>query len=80
MKNLEPDTPPTAPVWGLQCAITPRLGTRLVQQGRYLQFLAVSNALSELVNKGQLLNLGDGFYAPLGPIRSNSLLSAKNEP
>ncbi|MFV8987931.1 type IV toxin-antitoxin system YeeU family antitoxin [Serratia fonticola] len=40
MKNLEPDIPPTAPVWGLQCAITPRLGARLVQQGRYLHFLA----------------------------------------
>lgn len=40
MKNLEPDIPPTAPVWGLQCAITPRLGARLVQQGRHLHFLA----------------------------------------
>ncbi|WP_447876540.1 type IV toxin-antitoxin system YeeU family antitoxin [Serratia fonticola] len=40
MKSLEPDIPPTAPVWGLQCAITPRLGARLVQQGRRLHFLA----------------------------------------
>ncbi|NCG53448.1 type IV toxin-antitoxin system YeeU family antitoxin [Serratia fonticola] len=40
MKNLEPDIPPTAPVWGLQCAITPRLGARLVQQGHSLHFLA----------------------------------------
>lgn len=40
MKNLESDTPPTATVWGLRCAITPRLGARLVQQGRRLHFLA----------------------------------------
>ncbi len=40
MKNLEPDTPPMTPIWGLQCAITPRLGARLVQQGRRLHFLA----------------------------------------
>lgn len=40
MKNLEPDIPPTVPVWGLQCAITPRLGARLVQQDRRLHFLA----------------------------------------
>lgn len=40
MKNLELDIPPTTPVWGLQCAITPRLGGRLVQQGRHLHFLA----------------------------------------
>ncbi|MGM0511779.1 MAG: type IV toxin-antitoxin system YeeU family antitoxin [Pseudomonadota bacterium] len=40
MKNLEPDTLPTAPVWGLHCAITPRLGARLVQQGHCLHFLA----------------------------------------
>ncbi|HHQ6722813.1 TPA: type IV toxin-antitoxin system YeeU family antitoxin [Serratia fonticola] len=40
MKNLEPDTPTTAPAWGLQCAITPRLGARLVQQGHRLHFLA----------------------------------------
>ncbi|MFV8980910.1 type IV toxin-antitoxin system YeeU family antitoxin [Serratia fonticola] len=40
MKNLEPDTPPTTSVWGLQCAITPRLGARLVQQGHRLHFLA----------------------------------------
>ncbi|MDQ9127389.1 type IV toxin-antitoxin system YeeU family antitoxin [Serratia fonticola] len=40
MKNLEPDTPPTAPVWGLQCAIAPRLGARLVQQDHRLHFLA----------------------------------------
>ncbi|CAI2077985.1 Putative antitoxin YfjZ [Serratia fonticola] len=29
-----------SPVWGLQSAITPRLGARLVQQGNYLHFLA----------------------------------------
>lgn len=40
MKNLEPDTPSMPSVWGLQCAITPRLGARLVQQGRRLHFLA----------------------------------------
>ncbi|WP_312847551.1 type IV toxin-antitoxin system YeeU family antitoxin [Serratia fonticola] len=40
MENLEPNTPPMTPVWGLQCAITPRLGARLVQQGRRLHFLA----------------------------------------
>lgn len=40
MKNFEPDTPSTPSVWGLQCAITPRLGARLVQQGRRLHFLA----------------------------------------
>lgn len=28
------------PIWGLQCAITPRLGARLVQQGNRLHFLA----------------------------------------
>jgi cytoskeleton bundling-enhancing protein CbeA-like protein len=27
-------------VWGLHCAITPRLGARLVQQGNHLHFLA----------------------------------------
>ncbi len=31
MKNLEPDIPSTTPIWGLQCAITPRLGARRVQ-------------------------------------------------
>ncbi|MFV8907186.1 type IV toxin-antitoxin system YeeU family antitoxin [Serratia fonticola] len=40
MKNLEPDTSPTTPTWGLQCAITPRLEARLVQQARRLHFLA----------------------------------------
>ncbi|CAI2132137.1 Putative antitoxin YfjZ [Serratia fonticola] len=40
MKNLEPDTPSAPSVWGLQCAITPRLGARLVQQDRRLHFLA----------------------------------------
>ncbi|MFW5387872.1 type IV toxin-antitoxin system YeeU family antitoxin [Yersinia sp. 2542 StPb PI] len=29
-----------SPVWGLQSAITPRLGARLVQQGNHLHFLA----------------------------------------
>jgi cytoskeleton bundling-enhancing protein CbeA-like protein len=29
-----------SPVWGLQSAITPRLGARLVQQGDHLHFLA----------------------------------------
>ncbi|MHA7844754.1 type IV toxin-antitoxin system YeeU family antitoxin [Serratia sp. D1N4] len=28
------------PIWGLHCAITPRLGARLVQQGNHLHFLA----------------------------------------
>lgn len=28
------------PIWGLQCAIKPRLGARLVQQGCSLHFLA----------------------------------------
>ncbi|MFN3069396.1 type IV toxin-antitoxin system YeeU family antitoxin [Serratia sp. J2] len=28
------------PIWGLRCAITPRLGARLVQQGNHLHFLA----------------------------------------
>jgi cytoskeleton bundling-enhancing protein CbeA-like protein len=28
------------PIWGLRCAITPRLGARLVQQGHHLHFLA----------------------------------------
>ncbi|EFE98075.1 type IV toxin-antitoxin system YeeU family antitoxin [Serratia odorifera] len=28
------------PIWGLQSAITPRLGARLVQQGNHLHFLA----------------------------------------
>lgn len=28
------------PIWGLQRAITPRLGARLVQQGNHLHFLA----------------------------------------
>ncbi|WP_447885591.1 type IV toxin-antitoxin system YeeU family antitoxin [Serratia fonticola] len=28
-----------SPVWGLQSAITPRLGARLVQQGNHLHFL-----------------------------------------
>ncbi|MBC3228961.1 type IV toxin-antitoxin system YeeU family antitoxin [Serratia fonticola] len=40
MKNLEPDISSTTPIWGLQCVITPRLGTRLIQQGRRLHFLA----------------------------------------
>jgi cytoskeleton bundling-enhancing protein CbeA-like protein len=40
MKNLAPDTPPMVPIWVLQCAITPRLGARLVQQGSRLHFLA----------------------------------------
>lgn len=30
----------TAPAWGLQCDITPRLGARLVQEGTHLHFLA----------------------------------------
>ncbi|MDQ9125356.1 type IV toxin-antitoxin system YeeU family antitoxin [Serratia fonticola] len=29
-----------SPAWGLQSAVTPRLGARLVQQGNYLHFLA----------------------------------------
>lgn len=29
----------TAPTWGLQCDITPRLGARLVQEGTHLHFL-----------------------------------------
>ncbi|MCW8114327.1 type IV toxin-antitoxin system YeeU family antitoxin [Yersinia intermedia] len=30
----------TAPAWGLQCDITPRLGARLVQEGTHLHFLS----------------------------------------
>lgn len=30
----------TAPTWGLQCDITPRLGARLVQEGTHLHFLS----------------------------------------
>jgi len=39
--NLNPheDSAPS-PVWGLQRAITPLLGARLVQQGNHLHFLA----------------------------------------
>jgi cytoskeleton bundling-enhancing protein CbeA-like protein len=45
MKDTTPDTDnhsnsTPSPVWGLQCAITPRLGARLVQQGNHLHFLA----------------------------------------
>lgn len=40
MKNLEPDISSTTPIWGLQCAITPRMGARLIQQGGRLHFLA----------------------------------------
>ncbi|VXC91629.1 antitoxin of the YpjF-YfjZ toxin-antitoxin system; CP4-57 prophage [Enterobacterales bacterium 8AC] len=29
-----------SPVWGLQSAVTPRMGARLVQQGDHLHFLA----------------------------------------
>ncbi|HHQ6539178.1 TPA: type IV toxin-antitoxin system YeeU family antitoxin [Serratia fonticola] len=36
--NHEDSTP--SPTWGLHCAITPRLGARLVQQGNRLHFLA----------------------------------------
>ncbi|GKW22286.1 hypothetical protein PEC302107_40150 [Pectobacterium araliae] len=28
------------PEWGLKCAITPRFGARLVQEGHYLHYLA----------------------------------------
>ena len=45
MKDTTPDTDnhsnsTPSPVWGLQSAITPRLGARLVQQGDHLHFLA----------------------------------------
>ncbi|MDQ9126131.1 type IV toxin-antitoxin system YeeU family antitoxin [Serratia fonticola] len=33
------DSAPSS-AWGLQSAVTPRLGARLVQQGNYLHFLA----------------------------------------
>ncbi|WGL28464.1 type IV toxin-antitoxin system YeeU family antitoxin [Pectobacterium brasiliense] len=29
-----------APEWGLKCAVTPRFGARLVQEGHYLHYLA----------------------------------------
>lgn len=34
------NTSDNTPIWGLQSAITPRLGARLVQQGNRLHFLA----------------------------------------
>ncbi len=37
---LTDDNSIPSPVWGLRCAITPRLGARLVQQGNRLHFLA----------------------------------------
>lgn len=71
MKNLEPDIPPTAPVWGLQCAITPRLGARLVQQGRHLHFLADRAGLIGTFTPEVLKSLDEAFPVLIEKLESN---------
>lgn len=52
-------TPPTT--WGLQSAITPRLGARLVQQGNRLHFLADRAGLVGTFSPDDLKALDEAF-------------------
>lgn len=50
-----------SPVWGLQSAITPRLGARLVQQGNHLHFLADRAGFVGTFEPDALKTLDDAF-------------------
>ncbi|QXN63870.1 type IV toxin-antitoxin system YeeU family antitoxin [Serratia fonticola] len=71
MKNLKPDTPSTSSVWGLQCAITPRLGARLVQQGRRLHFLADRSGLIGTFTPEALKSLDVAFPVLIEKLENN---------
>ncbi|HHL2498317.1 TPA: type IV toxin-antitoxin system YeeU family antitoxin [Yersinia enterocolitica] len=71
MKNLEPNTSPTIPVWGLKCSITPRLGARLVQQGRRLHFLADRAGLIGIFTPEVLKALDVAFSVLIEKLESN---------
>ena len=49
------------PIWGLQRAITPRLGARLVQQGNHLHFLADRAGLVGIFGPDALQTLDTAF-------------------
>lgn len=57
--NHEDSTP--SPIWGLHCAITPRLGARLVQQGNRLHFLADRASLVGTFSPNDLNGLNSAF-------------------
>ncbi|OKP21440.1 type IV toxin-antitoxin system YeeU family antitoxin [Serratia fonticola] len=68
MKEPVPDTAPLtddnstpSTTWGLQSAITPRLGTRLVQQGDRLHFLADRAGLVGTFSPDDLKALDEAF-------------------
>ncbi|MBN3082730.1 type IV toxin-antitoxin system YeeU family antitoxin [Pectobacterium polaris] len=45
------------PEWGLKCAITPRFGARLVQEGHRLHYLADRASFIGMFNKTEARNL-----------------------
>ncbi|MEB7886237.1 type IV toxin-antitoxin system YeeU family antitoxin [Serratia fonticola] len=79
MKNLESDPQTTTPAWGLQCAITPRLGARLVQQGRSLHFLADRATLIGTFTP-EALNALDVAFPVLIELLENYLRSSELDP
>ncbi|AZK61589.1 MULTISPECIES: type IV toxin-antitoxin system YeeU family antitoxin [Pectobacterium] len=49
------------PEWGLKCAITPRLGARLVQEGNRLHYLADRASFIGTFSKAEARNLEHVF-------------------
>ncbi|HFV9291756.1 TPA: type IV toxin-antitoxin system YeeU family antitoxin [Serratia fonticola] len=64
----EDNTPPTT--WGLHCAITPRLGARLVQQGNRLHFLADRAGLVGTFSPDDLKALDEAFPVLIGQLEA----------
>ncbi|AFR04663.1 antitoxin [Pectobacterium carotovorum subsp. carotovorum] len=50
-----------APEWGLKCAVTPRFGARLVQEGHYLHYLSDRASIVGTFSKTEARNLEQTF-------------------
>lgn len=73
MRELAPNTANTndeTPIWGLQRAITPRLGARLVQQDNRLHFLADRAGFIGTFDPDVLQMLDTAFPMLIGKLES----------